>query len=339
MIRTLIADDSRTFRETLAAILKQDPRFEVVGVADNGLQAVELACVLKPDLILMDVLMPGITGLAATERIMSRAPCPVVVMSGLMNVVAHRLVFEAMRAGAVEVLGKPRDVWSPATRESLLSLLEAMAQVKVVRRRSPQNDPTAASEGPRPGLVAIGCSTGGPPALREILRHLPPSFPAPILIAQHLASGFVSGLRQWLADSITLDVRLAEQGARPLGGCVYLAPDDHHFQLKAGLFDLSPSAGEPSTPSVDRLFDSLLNCEQGVIALLLTGMGSDGAHGLMRLRGRGFHTIVQNEATSLIYGMPKVAREMGAAAEELPIEEMGPRLLSLFQLNEKPKQP
>lgn len=339
MIRTLIADDSRTYRETLAAILKQDNRFEVVGVADNGLQAVEMACSLRPDLILMDVLMPGITGLAATERIMSQAPCPVVVMSGLMNVVAHRLVFEAMRAGAVEVLGKPRDVWSPATRESLLSLLDAMAQVKVVRRRLSQTSQAALPKGPELGLVAIGCSTGGPPALREIFRHLPANFPAPILVAQHLASGFVNGLRQWLADSVTLDVRLAENGLRPAAGCVYLAPDDRHIELTAGVLSLVPSSGEPSTPSVDRLFNSLVDCPQGVVALLLTGMGSDGAQGLMQLRTRGFHTIAQDEGTSLIYGMPRVAVEMGAAVEQLPIEEMGPRLLSLFHLVGKAGQP
>lgn len=328
MIRTLVADDSATFRDALIAILKADGEFDVVGAAETGPQTVELACALRPNLVIMDVLMPGITGLAATERIMSLAPCAVVVMSGLMNVVAHRLVFEAMRAGAVEVVGKPPNLLAKGTREPLLALLKAMSGVKVVRRRRPPVEPKQPS-GRELGLVAIGCSTGGPPALREILRHLPKSFPAPIVVAQHLAAGFVRGLCTWLGDSLDLEVEIAEPGVRPKPGHVYLAPDDHHLEVQGGLLHPVPSGTDTPAPSVDRLFESLVDSPSAVVALLLTGMGSDGARGLKLLRVRGFHTIVQDEATALIYGMPKVATELGAAAEQLPLNEMGPRLLEL----------
>jgi two-component system, chemotaxis family, protein-glutamate methylesterase/glutaminase len=337
MIRTLVADDSPTFREALIAILKQDGEFDVVGAAETGPQTVELACALRPNLVIMDVLMPGITGLAATERIMSLAPCAVVVMSGLMNVVAHRLVFEAMRAGAVEVVGKPPNLIAKGTREPLLALLKAMSGVKVVRRRRPVTDPPMS--GRDLGFVAIGCSTGGPPALREILRHLPKSFPAPVVVAQHLAAGFVRGLCSWLGDSLDLEVQVAEMPLRPMPGHVYLAPDDHHLEVRGGVLTPVNAGTDTPAPSVDRLFSSLVDSPAGVIALLLTGMGSDGAHGLKLLRGRGFHTIVQDEATSLIYGMPKVATELGAASEQLPLHEMGHRLLELARRATQPGDP
>ncbi len=328
MIRTVLVDDSVSFRSALAAVLGEDRDFELVGTAHNGLEAVRLVREKRPDLVIMDVVMPGMDGLKATARIMSEAPCAVVIVSTLMEVEAQKLIFEALRVGAVEVLGKPHDVRVKATRDRLLATLKAMASVKVVRRR-PANRPPAADPLPRAvRRVAIGSSTGGPPALVEVLRHLSPDSP-PVVVAQHLAAGFAQGLRQWLSDVTALDVQLVSRPSRLAPGKVYLAADDTHLEVLGE--DVVPVPGrlDSPVPSVDRLFRSLAQDAAGVVGILLTGMGEDGARGLLELKRRGAHTIVQDEATSLVYGMPRAAKLMGAAEEELPLPFIGGRLLNL----------
>ncbi|HEY8211863.1 MAG TPA: chemotaxis protein CheB [Myxococcaceae bacterium] len=327
MIRTLVADDSPAFREALSAVLREDPDFHILGGAADGAEAVQKARLHRPDLIVMDVVMPGMSGLTATAEIMSQTPCAVVVMSRLMDTGAQQVAFEALRAGAVEVMGKPRDLRDAKTKDALRQLLKAMSTVKVVRHRRPKDVPSAAVD---VGLLAIGASTGGPPALREILRHLPQSFPSSVLVAQHLASGFTRGLRRWLEDCLELDVEISERPSRPRPGCVYLPPDDHHLVLEQGYVKSIPTGGESPAPGVNRLFGSLLGTAPRTCAVLLTGMGADGAEGLKALRDRGCHTIVQDEESSLIYGMPRAAKELGAAEEELPLHTIGPRLRALF---------
>ncbi len=330
MIRTVLVDDSISFRSALALVLKEDPDFELVGTAHNGLEAVRLVREKRPDLVIMDVVMPGMDGLKATAQIMSEAPCAVVIISTLMEVQAQKLIFEALRVGAVEVLGKPHDVRVKATRDRLLATLKAMASVKVIRRR-PNLRPPEPGTAPRQRVkvVAIGSSTGGPPALVEVLRHLGTDFP-PVVVAQHLASGFAHGLRQWLSDVTALEVQLVQRPLKLLPGCVYLAADDMHMEV-AGDEVLALSGREDSpVPSVDRLFGSLARQEGScMVGVVLTGMGGDGAKGLVALRAQGAHTIVQDEATSLVYGMPRVAKEMDGAVEELPLPFIGPRLLAL----------
>jgi two-component system chemotaxis response regulator CheB len=249
-------------------------------------------------------------------------------MSRLMDTGAQQVAFEALRAGAVEVMGKPRDLRDPKTRDALRQLLKAMSSVKVVRHRKPKVTPTGGAE---VELLAIGASTGGPPALREILRHLPEAFPSSVLIAQHLASGFTRGLRRWLEDSLELAVEIVEQPVRPRSGCAYLPLDDHDLVMEQGLLRSARApGGDQPAPSVNRLFASLLDAAPRACAVLLTGMGSDGAEGLRALHDRGCHTIVQDEESSLIYGMPRAAKELGAATEELPLHTIGPRLRALF---------
>ncbi|HVE82501.1 MAG TPA: chemotaxis protein CheB, partial [Myxococcales bacterium] len=329
MIRTLVADDSPAFREALMAVLREDPAFHVLGAAADGAEAVQKAKLQRPDLIVMDVVMPGMSGLTATAEIMSQTPCAVVVMSRLMDTGAQQVAFEALRAGAVEVMGKPRDLRDPKTKDALRQLLKAMSSVKVVRHRRPKEVPTTLAD---VGLLAIGASTGGPPAVREILRHLPESFPSSVLLAQHLASGFTRGLRRWLEDSLELDVHIVEQPSRPRPGCAYMPLDDHDLVMEQGQVRSVKSAGEHpvhASPNVNRLFTSLLDASPRACAVLLTGMGTDGAEGLKALHERGCHTIVQDEESSLIYGMPRAAKELGAATEELPLHTIGPRLRAL----------
>lgn len=299
--------------------------FEVVGQAKDGAEAVAMAERLRPDLVLMDVMMAGMDGLAATAEIMRRAPCPVVVVSSLVDS-QQKLAFDALKAGAVDVMAKPRDLGTAATRTRYLEALTAMAQVKVIRRRADGGP----GRGEQPRLVAIGASTGGPPALCSVLSHLGADFPAPILVAQHLATGFTTGLARWLGEVLALQVVVVHKDTRTERGFVYFAADGHHLESAGGVVRAVPASLDSRVvPSVNRLFTSCLGHDRGVVAVLLTGMGEDGAQGLLALRERGHHTIVQDEATSLVYGMPRVARELGAAEEELPLQMIGPRLSQL----------
>jgi two-component system chemotaxis response regulator CheB len=327
MIRTLIVDDSTTFRAALQAILSGDREFEIVGVATEGAQAVDVAARSRPDLVLMDVVMGGKDGLWATEQIMTRSPCPVVVISSLVDTTDQQIIFDALKAGAVEVLAKPRDVTQPAVRERFLSTLKAMARVKVVRRRGQAIARNSGELGP---LIAIGASTGGPTALVEVLKGLGVDCPAPILVAQHLAQGFTEGLARWLGGAIALKVQLVDARMAMRAGVVYLPADGHHLEYNGGRLTARAGTMPAQAPSVDRLFNSLAEWGPTAVGVLLTGMGEDGARGLLGMRQRGCHTVVQDEDSSLVYGMPRVAKEMGAASEELPLPIIGARLRQLI---------
>lgn len=329
MIHTLLADDSASFRAAVGAVLAEAGGFRIVGGAADGDEAVRMACTLRPNLIVMDVLMPGLDGIDATARIMEEAPCAVVVMSALMDADSQQVVFRALQAGAVEALGKPKDLTLPRSRAQLVEALRAMAAVKVVRRRGSARPAPVPVRSSPVKWVALGASTGGPPALCEVLRHLPRDFPAPILIAQHLAVGFVGGLARWLQEATGLRVTLVQDSASPASGVVYLPTDGHHLEVREGRIWAVPGVGEAAVPSVDRLFDSLVPEAEGVLAVLLTGMGSDGARALCRVRAAGGYTMTQDEASSLVYGMPRVARELGGACEELGLASLGPRLREL----------
>jgi two-component system, chemotaxis family, protein-glutamate methylesterase/glutaminase len=228
------------------------------------------------------------------------------------------------------VLSKPRDLSLPGAREKLRSTVKAMAQVKVVRRRNlPSGAPEAISGEPLQ-WVAIGSSTGGPPALCELLSHLPRDFRPTVVIAQHLAPGFGAGLCQWLSSACALPVLRVEKRMLREGGKVYLAIDGHHLMVEGNELLAVPSiAGDLSVPGVDRLFASMAPLGAAVAAAVLTGMGSDGAAGLLKLRQAGAYTLCQDESTSLIYGMPRVARERGAVMEELPLRQLAARIVEL----------
>ncbi len=325
MIRTVLVDDSVSFRALVTALLEEAGGFTIVGVAGDGARALELVQKLRPDLVVMDVVMAGMDGLSATAEIMERAPCPVVVVSSLLDSRAQQVAFDALQAGAVDVLAKPRDATAPDVRRRFVEALRAMAQVKVVRRRSTGSTLSAPTR-----LVAIGASTGGPPALAELLRRLPGGFKAPIVIAQHLASGFTEGLARWLREASSLKVEVVAESAALLPGRVYLPRDGCHVEIAPGVVRaIAAPPDETPVPKVDRLFRSCLSVGPGVVGVLLTGMGADGAQGLLELKHSGHLTLGQDEATSLVYGMPRVARELGAVCEELSLDAMGPRLAEL----------
>lgn len=341
MIRVVVAEDSLTVRELLVEILESDPEIRVVGQAKNGAEAVELATRLKPDLVTMDVHMPVMDGFAATKEIMVQAPTPILIVSSSVSGRDVELSLNAIRAGALMVLAKPDDPQSArfdGRREELVTMAKAMARVKVVRRWPSR--PGAARPAPplrlAPGaairLVAVAASTGGPAALQRILSALPRDFAAPILVVQHIATGFVGGLAEWLSASCNLRVKVAEHGEPLLKRTVFLAPDDRQLGVSPD-GRVVVAAAPPVNgfrPSGTYLFASAAQTYgASVAAVILTGMGSDGVEGLRAVKAAGGRVLAQDEASSVVYGMPGEAVAAGIVDAVLATDEMAPRLVEL----------
>lgn len=318
--------------------LRRTDDLEVAGEAENGREAVAAAVDLVPDVILMDLQMPVMDGYTAIEKIMATQPTPIVVLTSRANRNQMQTAFEAMRRGALEVLPKPEDTLSwNLLADSLPEVVRAVAELprkpsKPRRRRPrPPTEPLPVHERrPAPRWVGIGASTGGPAAIREFLAEVPTACPASILIVQHISPGFELGLADWLNRELPLEVRVARRGEPVSPGQVRFAPAGFHLKVSPRgtleLDDTSPPL-QGHRPAADELFRSLAlhhpNTSAGVV---LTGMGSDGAEGLNRLRRRGGWTLAQNEASAVIFGMPRVALERGAAEEALSPRNLARRL-------------
>ncbi|MGH7372462.1 MAG: chemotaxis-specific protein-glutamate methyltransferase CheB, partial [Candidatus Methylomirabilales bacterium] len=327
-------------REYLVYLLSQDPALKIVGTAKNGLEGVEQAERLKPHLILMDVHMPQMNGFEATREIMSRCPTPIVMVSASMSKDEAALSFEALKAGALMLVDKPAGPDHPEYPETSRRLVEAvklMAEVKVIRhyskrqRRSAEPTPVCIGD-QKIHIIAIGASAGGPPVLADILERLPREFALPILVVQHIAAGFVAGLVDWLRHQTRLTVKLAERGERVTPGTVYIAPDTLQMGLtKRGTIHLTTEAADDGfRPSVSYLFRSVAESfGPSAVGVLLTGMGRDGAEGLLRLREAGAITIAQNQETSAVFGMPAEAIRLGAAEHVLSPEQIVGAIRSL----------
>src|SRR5688572_25136617 len=348
-LRVLVVEDSITIRKRLVEVLEQDPSFEVVGEAEDGRQAIDRCMSLRPDAVTMDMMLPVMTGLAATEYIMAHCPTPILVVSASFNRGEVFKTYDALAAGAVEVIEKPTGLEAPGVWErEFLSTLKIVSRVRVITHprarlngavREPRlpADPaqTAAVSGePRPiALVALGASTGGPNALVEVLRGLPKELEAPVLVVLHIGASFAPAFGEWMGTQVPRAVAYAKGGevVRSLGSRVVLAPPDRHLALRGGRLELTDESERHSCkPSVDVLFESIAR-EHGpeTAACLLTGMGRDGALGLLALRRSGAATFAQDEATSIIYGMPREAAQLGAAERILPLGEIGPALGAL----------
>ncbi|MBN1219700.1 MAG: chemotaxis-specific protein-glutamate methyltransferase CheB [Anaerolineae bacterium] len=338
-IRVLIAEDSLVARELLVSVL-QAAGLQVVGAAKNGVEAVQLTKRLQPDVIAMDVYMPEMDGLEATRRIMAETPRPIVMVSASYNKNEQKMSFDALQAGALTILEKPTIYDPPEAHEFLINQLRLMSEVRVVRRwdRSRRTHlPTESRPLTRNGkskiqIIAIASSTGGPGVLAKILSGLPAEFAVPVLIVQHIMAGFAEGLATWLNQLLPFEVRLAKSNDEPQAGQVLIAPDNHHLVVNnRGLIALShdpPLHG--LRPSANYLFNSVAQV-YGVTAIgvILTGMGNDGAEGLRALRDTGAHTIAQDQASCVVFGMPAVAIELGAAEQILPADKIAAALLEL----------
>lgn len=317
--RVLICEDSRTYAAALQRLIEYDGALDVVGVSRTAEEAVAAIARLTPDLVTMDIELPGMSGLEAVERIMNAAPVPILVLSGKAGP-GSQASAAALAAGALEALPKDAvDLLQPGGAEAstFRQRLAMLSRTRVIRHPRGRNAPPAAPHagGPRAArAIGICSSMGGPHALLELLGALPGSFPIPILIAQHMTSGFVDGLASWLDASVPLGVHLARAGDRLEPGA-WLAPDDMHLLLDPGpTVALRPGAAtDLNVPSGDVLLRSLAaRLGRDAVSVVLTGMGRDGAEGTTAVKTAGGFAIAQDEATSAIYGMPRAAAERGS---------------------------
>lgn len=343
-IKVLVVDDSPVARELLVHILDSDPGVKVVATAASGQAALDALERLRPDIVTMDVHMPGLDGFETTRRIMETHPLPVIIVSGVVDPKESAVAFQTIEAGALAILERPvgpghSDYQEAAAR--LVNTVKSMSEVRVVRRWSRRPATVAPSppaqevqEAP-PGrirAVAIGVSTGGPPVLRTILSGLPKDFPVPVLIVQHISAGFLDGLAEWLTSSTGFPVHIAAKGEHIAPGRAYIAPDDYHMGVDAN--ELITLSSEPPDhglrPSVARLFRSVASVYgKSAIGVLLTGMGRDGADELKLLRDAGAVTIAQDKDSSVVHGMPGEAIRIGGAKHVLPADQIAAALVSL----------
>jgi chemotaxis response regulator CheB len=333
-MRVAIVNDSALATEALRRVVAADPRCAVAWTARDGAEAVRRCAEDRPDVVLMDLLMPVLNGAEATRQIMQRCPCPVLVVTstvaGNFDLVCQALSHGAYDAVCTPVLG---GVAPGRAGAELLAKLERVGRVNrhlgagATAAAAPAEPPAPAvvERAPVP-LVALGASTGGPAALEAILARWPATFPAAVVIAQHIAPDFAGSLADWLGRRSRLTVRLAATGDRPRAGEVLIANGAEHLVLTADrtwAYAAEPREC-PYQPSVDALFHSLAaHWPWPAMAVLLTGIGRDGAEGLLALRQKGWHTVAQDEATSVVYGMPQAAHRLGAARSVLPLDLIG----------------
>lgn len=347
MIRVMVVEDSPTVRALLGGILESDPEIRVVGHASNGVEAVELAARLRPDLITMDIHMPLLDGYEATKQIMARTPTPILMVSSSSSGRELNSSMEAIKAGALMVVPKPDNPMAErfeGRRIELLAMVKAMAEVKVVRRWGkdlPSPVPPMVrriASGTRTRLVAIAASTGGPAAVQRIISILPSNFPVPVLVVQHIAAGFVPGLADWLKSTCRLAVKVADQNEQLRAGSVYLAPDGRHLGATSdGRVSLNdgPAIGG-FRPSGTHLFESAARAYgTSLTAVILTGMGNDGVEGLKAVKAAGGRVLAQDEASSVVYGMPREAVVAGVTDLVAGLEDLAQCLIQL-STGEKP---
>jgi two-component system, chemotaxis family, response regulator WspF len=344
-MRIAIVNDMFLAVEALRRVVSSVPDYEIAWVARNGVEAVEKCAADTPDVVLMDLIMPVMDGVEATRRIMAASPCLILVVTETVGGNAAK-VFEAMGYGARDavntpVLGGNGQVEGGATLLAKIATLGKLLDTKPrqgVRRRVIPTAPDPACD--LPPLVAIGASTGGPAALAHILSGLPAGFPAALVIIQHVDVQFAAGLADWLQAQTALEVRLVQDGCRLEVGTVWLAGTNDHLVLtpQHALSYVYEPRDYPYRPSVDVFFKSLAKNGPkpwpGMAAgVLLTGMGRDGAEGLAVLRRAGWYTMAQDQASSVVYGMPKAAAEAGAAMQIVSLEAIAPALVRFFGRN------
>jgi len=339
-IKVLIVDDSALARAVLGRVLAASDEVEVVGSATSGAEALQLIAKTNPSVVCTDLHMPGMDGLELTRRIMSETPLPILVISEAVDEPHNENVFAVLDAGAVDIFRKPKSGASASYEEiatELIRKIRVLAGVQVFRKkhsaavttRRTKHVAPAHPSGSAASLVVMGGSTGGPQAYRTVLSQLPPDFSLPLLCVQHIGEGFLNGLVTWLDSQSQLSVRIAERGEVAQPGTAYFAPDDRHLEVDAAL-RMQTTVGDPLNghrPSITRLFESAArNFKAATVGVLLTGMGRDGAEGLLKIASVGGLTIVQDEASSVVFGMPQRAIELNAARDILPLPQIAGKL-------------
>jgi two-component system chemotaxis response regulator CheB len=346
-VRVLVVEDSLTVRKHLCEVLAADEAIEIVAEAQDGKQAIHLCQELRPDVVTMDMMLPVMSGLAATEYIMAHCPTPILVVSASFNRGELFKAYEALAAGAVEVLEKQRgDEPGGSWERNFISVVKLVARIRVITHLRgrlaglrPINPAAVNAEATSSLLarqayqiIAIGASTGGPRALVEVLRALPREMTLPVLVVLHISDPFGTAFADWLDGQTARRASFAKDGelVAAAAGRIVMAPPQRHLSVRSGrLFLTTDPERHSCRPSVDVLFESLAR-EYGAatVACLLTGMGRDGAAGLLQIRNAGGLTIAQDEASCVVYGMPREAAEIGAATHVLPLTDIASALAS-----------
>lgn len=347
-IRVMIVEDSAVVRLLLQHIIGCDGRFEICCLAESAEEALAAMPRAKPDVISLDIRLPGMNGLDATLHIMSTNPTPIVVVAASVEGDELNIAMNALRAGAVAVVEKPVGTSHEdyeIVAKHLCNQLAIMSQVKVVKQAARRGlsfgSPAAAPPPPPPPVprrtpviveaVGLVASTGGPNALSRVLSELPADFPAPIFLVQHITPSFLDGFVSWLDGLTRLHVKIAEAGELPRPGVVYMPPVDRHLELRQGrLWHSRAEEVCNQRPSGTVLFQSMAkDLGPNAIGVLLTGMGADGAEGMLAMRKAGAYTIAEDASTCVVYGMPAAAVELGGVCEVLPLPEVARRLNEL----------
>jgi len=334
-IRTLVVDDSPFARELIIDVLASDKEIKVVGEAANGVEATQKVRELKPDIVTIDIEMPVMNGIDAIEEIMAANAVPILVVTTRGDA---KTAYDAISRGALDVVMKP-DVSRDGAKE-FIDKIKLLSRIKVIthisRRALREVKPVekfSFGGGERDRVVAVAASTGGPEALSVMLSSLPAGFPCPVVIAQHIADGFVAGMAEWLHKLSKLHVKSGAEGESLLPGTVYIAPSETHMEITDARTITLAERQEKDIyhPSCDRLLFSVARVfgSRG-IGVILTGMGSDGVHGMAKIKKEGGITIAQDEKTSIVFGMPKIAIERGCIDKVLPIEEISGEILRIM---------
>ncbi len=348
-VRVLLADDSATIRHYLKAILNNSIHMEIIGEAKDGMDVIEMVHQLKPDVVSMDINMPRMDGLEATRQIMADIPTPVVVVSGLVESDIE-LSMKALEAGALAVVEKPPDRNSPDfedKRKQLINTIRAMAGVSVVSRKRKnkqhvdnrqriQEFRKVTDRLSKPEIIGIGASTGGPSAIQRVLKEFPSETSVPIVVVQHMPHEFLQGMTRWLQRSTRLNIKIAESGEQLMPNWVYIAPGTAHMTVRRQnenlIVRLIKDRGNPQyQPSINMLFNSLAtSCASNAIGVIMTGMGDDGASGLLAMKQAGAKTFAQDEQSSTVYGMPNAAVLCGAVNSVVPLSSLAPEILKML---------
>lgn len=354
-LRVLVIDDSAYNRQIISDFFATSPDFEVVGRAEDGEQGLKLVNVLKPDLVTLDIEMPRMDGFTFLRLLMSQMPTPVIVISSHSR---KQEVFQALELGALDFVAKPQRFLAPELsdlKDEIIRKAQAVRSLQVVPlvRRSARPvavpPPAAGSEhppqkGPQPGdlerplarIVAIGASTGGPPALQSILKSLAPGVATAVLVSQHMPEKFTKAFAERLNRTSVMVIKEAEPGERIVPGTVYVSPGGSHLEVQGGGAQpltvrlVAAAPGDRYIPSIDRMFTSIAKVRgPRLVGIVLTGMGADGAEGIRILHAAGARTIAESEESAVVFGMPKEAIHTGAVDEVLPLEAIVERLQGL----------
>lgn len=343
MINILIVDDSETETKVLKHIFESEQDFHVIACAKDGQEAIELNDKFKPDLITMDIQMPVMDGIKAIREIISHNPVPIVVISSKLND-EMKTAFLALEQGALSVLEKPVNITSPdfkQVRERIVNTIRIMSEIKVIKRRFytkklpakiPEKNINFKSSHYK--IIAIGTSVGGPRVLKIILSQIPKDFPLPIVVVQHMTTGYISGFVKWLSGNISLKVKVADHQEILQGGTVYFAPDFYHLEIDSVQEKLiAKLVKAPSVsgfcPSASVLLQSVAkSCASHAIGMLLTGMGNDGAQGLLALKKANGHTIIQDPESAIVFGMAGTAQSLGAVDKVVALDKIAEYLIN-----------